>query len=364
MLVLDLDAFREVNELVGRSGGDAALRAVAARVGEALRPAALGRLGADEFGLAVPTSVIGRDDGEGAVVDASGMAERLVARIRAPLEIHGQSLRLTATVGGAVVHVPALADQALGVAESNLSAAKGHPDRLVVTAVSSAVPGRLSGPRLISDLSDAAEQDQLVLHYQTQHDLATGAVAGAESLIRWDHPSEGLLAPGAFLADASNHGLLPTITRVALAQGTRAARGWAAAGHEVPVSVNLSLGDLRRPSIVEEVLRALEASGAEPSLLRLELTEQTLLAEPERSLEAMTALRDEGIRFSIDDFGTGYSSLAHLRTLPVDELKIDRSFVAAMSLGGIEDAIVSTLVDLGHRVGVTVVAEGVEDAAT
>ncbi len=356
VLVLDLDAFRQVNEAVGRAAGDDVLREATARLGECSNPSAFGRLGADEFALAVPVGA----DGDAAEAEAGALIQRLAACLAEPLVVAGHRLRLSARFGGVVVRRDDLALQALQVAETNLRMAKDHPDRVVMSALERDPRRNRSTSQVAGDLHDALDRGELELYYQPQFHLETGIVVGAEALMRWNHPTEGLLLPRRFLRDATSGTLLPRVTRFALTQATRQAAAWRDGGHPIPVSVNLTLGDLRRHSIVDEVLDALAASAIDPSLLRLELTEHTILAEPERSLQAMRTLRGIGVEFSIDDFGTGYSSLVHLRTLPVREIKIDKVFVSGMPVHDIDDAIVTLVVGLAHRAGLTVVAEGIE----
>lgn len=358
VLVIDLNAFREVNDAVGRIGGDEVLRAVAQRIERSVQPAAIGRLGADEFGIALPLDHTGPDGRRHE--DPTRLAQQVIDELSAPMLVAGQKLRLSADIGGAVVPPTSTPEQALLAAETNLQQAKRHPDRVVITVLAPGSPAQRGGARLAGDLHDALARGELMLFYQPQYDLATNRVVAVEALLRWNHPTDGVLGPRSFLAEATRGTLLPRVTRFVLAEATRQAAIWRDAGNAISVSVNLSLGDLRRRSIVEEVLSAVRDSGISADLLHLELTEQTLLTEPERSLLAMRELRERGIQFSIDDFGTGYSSLVHLRTLPVHELKIDRTFVAGMCDGGIDDAIVSAVLDLGHSTDLTIVAEGIE----
>lgn len=360
ILVTDLDAFREVNASVGRVGGDDVLREVCDRIADAVSPAVIGRLGPDEFGVAM---AIERGDGEQLAI-ARSCADRIVSAVGAPLVVDGRRLRLSATVGGVVVRRTDQLDRGRAASEANLVAAKSHPDRVVLSVLSTQDKVDLSGTELVTALFDALERHELQLYYQPQYALADGAVVGAEALIRWNHPERGLLGPAAFLTEATRGSLLSHVTRFVLGEATGQVARWIDQGRDLSVSVNLSLGDLRRQGLVEEVLAAVEGSAIPPASLRLELTEQTLLVEPERSMRTIRELLDAGIGFSIDDFGTGYSSLSHLRSIPVQELKIDQSFTSAMLASEVDAAIVSAVIDLGHRVGVDIVAEGIEDAKT
>ncbi|MEQ8717639.1 MAG: EAL domain-containing protein [Acidimicrobiales bacterium] len=358
LLVVDLDRFVEINEEVGRTNGDAVLMEVGRRLGEATDPVALGRIGGDEFGLAVPLDASAGGDLR---AEAMRCASRVAEAIAEPLEIGGVRLRLSTSIGVALIGAHGDPDAALAAAEASLHSARTHPERIAVAAEGKHRVGKARASTIVSELRDAIERGELEVHYQPQCALDSGAVVGAEALVRWPHPTRGMLTPGAFLPFAEAHGLQGAITRVCLDDAARRCVEWNGDGHPMKVSVNLSLSDFRRDSIVDEVLAALERHGASAELFGLELTEHTLLAEPDVSLGAMRRLRDAGLHLSIDDFGTGYSSIAHLRMLPVDEMKIDRSFVAAVTKNEVDQAIVSALIGLGHRLGLSIVAEGIED---
>ncbi len=194
--------------------------------------------------------------------------------------------------------------------------------------------------------------------------LRTGAVVGLEALVRWAHPTRGLLLPGDFLPAVEQTGLIEPLTDCVLDIALAQIRTWMEQGLAVPVAVNLSARSVHRPDLPDRVLSALATHDVPPALLRLELTETALLAEPTRARDVLTRLHRAGVSLSIDDFGAGYSSMGHLKHLPVDELKIDRSYIADMASSAEDAALVRSVVDLGHELGLTVVAEGVEDAAT
>ena len=217
---------------------------------------------------------------------------------------------------------------------------------------------------LVADLRHAIERDQLVLHYQPQVDVRTGGFVAVEALMRWPHPERGLLAPDAFIPLAEQTQLIRPLTRWAIGAALRQAVAWQAAGMAIPVAVNLSAHDVQDPGLPEVVAELLAASGAPANQLRLEITESSLLADPERARENLAALRALGIRIAIDDFGTGYSSLNYLQRLPVDELKIDKSFVQSMATDEGARSIVRAVIDMADDLGLGVVAEGVEDRAT
>jgi diguanylate cyclase (GGDEF)-like protein len=356
LVLLDLDRFRDVNDTLGHGHGDLLIRQTAARLTESVGAGAtVARLGGDEFGVLLPD--VG--DGLGAVV----IAEALRVALRTPIEIDGVSLVVEASAGvsmypGDATDATAMlqhADVAMyvakqthrGVALYDRADDEHSPDRL----------------RLLADLALAIEDGQLVLHYQPKVRM-DGTVRGVEALVRWQHPSRGLLPPSEFIPAAERTGLIHPLTDVVLSQALAQARTWLDAGTPTPVAVNVSTRTLLDAGFVERVFALLAAHRMPAELLVLEITETTIMEDPDRALVVLTLLADAGVRLSIDDFGTGYSSLAYLKALPVHELKIDRSFVSGMS-GNVRDrVIVDSTVALGRRLGLDVVAEGVEDEAT
>jgi EAL domain-containing protein (putative c-di-GMP-specific phosphodiesterase class I) len=222
-------------------------------------------------------------------------------------------------------------------------------------------PTRLA---LLGDLRRALQEDQLVLHYQPKVDLDTGDVRGVEALVRWEHPQRGLVPPGEFIPVAEGTGLILPLTVRTLELAVAQARAWCDGGRPVQVAVNLSPRCLLEPEFSASVLSLLEQQGLPAELLRLEITESTIMADPAKALQVLTSLQRAGVSLSIDDFGTGYSSMAYLKRLPVDELKIDRSFVMDMLDNSSDSVLVRSSIDLGHNLGLSVVAEGVEDSAT
>jgi EAL domain-containing protein (putative c-di-GMP-specific phosphodiesterase class I) len=222
-------------------------------------------------------------------------------------------------------------------------------------------PDRLA---LVADLRHAIDRDELVLYYQPQVDVPTGELVAVEALMRWPHPERGLLAPDEFIPLAEQTQLIRPLTRWAIGAALRQAMTWQAAGIAVPISVNLSAHDVQDPRLPQVVAELLSLYGAPPQRLRLEITESSLLADPERAQENLAALRALGVRIAIDDFGTGYSSLSYLQRLPIDELKIDKSFVKCMATDAGARAIVRAVIDMANDLGLEVVAEGVEDRST
>jgi EAL domain-containing protein (putative c-di-GMP-specific phosphodiesterase class I) len=222
-------------------------------------------------------------------------------------------------------------------------------------------PRRLA---LLGELRRAIEHEQLLLHYQPKVDAHTGQVLGVEALVRWQHPERGLLPPGDFIPLAERTGLITPLTHYVLKAALQQCRQWCQAGHELAVAANVSARRLLDLSFPDEVAGLLAIWQVPARLLVVEITESTIMADPAHALEVLGRLDRMGVQVAIDDFGTGYSSMAHLKSLPVHELKVDRSFVMHMTSSASDAVIVQTTIDLGRNLGLRVVAEGVEDAAT
>jgi diguanylate cyclase (GGDEF)-like protein len=357
VLLIDLDRFKEVNDTLGHDYGDELLRAVSVRLASAFRNEdTVARLGGDEFAVLLPEVA----DQETAV----RQAERCLALLREPFVVRGFTLGVDASIGVVLSpHHGRAAHELLRAADVAMYEAKaGHLGVLVYDrSLDGHSPGRLA---LLGELRRALQEDQLVLHYQPKVDVAVGRVTGAEALVRWQHPERGLLLPGDFLPVAEGSGLILPLTMWTLEAAVAQARTWLDDGHGVQVAVNLSPRCLLEPGLPSQVRRLLDQHGLPSRLLRLELTESTVMADPDRAFAVVSQLRDLGVAISIDDFGTGYSSMSHLKQLPVDELKIDRSFVADMLADGNDAVLVRSSIDLGHNLGMAVVAEGVEDEET
>jgi len=366
--LVDVDRFGDVNELHGRAGGDLVLREIAGRL-EAAMPEALGvwRHGADEFAVVVLEDR--RDYAPGPLA----LAERVQAAVEAPvvLDEEGTRVGVELSVGVARVDIGRRADGEglsailLRAAEGALADAKSHPDRIAVRLEGGG--GRSADrARLVAELHEALAQDQLVVHYQPKVRLQDLRSSGVEALVRWAHPSRGLLAPGEFLGAVAEANLSASVLRVVLHDALGRTVEWLrnpACDPDFTVCVNISADDLRRKRFAEDLFGALDEHGVEPSRLCLELTEQTMLADPTGAREVVDRLRGAGVQVAIDDFGTGYSTLEHIRVFEVDEIKIDKGFVQRLGSSPADEAIVDSVLAITHRIGVRVVAEGIEDPA-
>ena len=356
LVLLDLDRFREVNDTLGHGCGDEVVLEMAHRLTRLAGPRDLvARLGGDEFAVLLP-------DVDG-VQDALLHAEALRSALRAPVRVGGVDVVLDARAGVSVHPLDAEDGPAL-LRHADVAAEQAKRTHVGVCAYDGALD-RHSTERLglLADLARAIAEGELVLHYQPKCDLS-GRVLGVEALVRWAHPQRGLLPPAEFVQVAERTGLVHPLTESVLDQALAQVRRWLDDGRELPVAVNISTRSLLQPGFAERVLTALGAHGVPARLLGLEITETTIMEDPDRALVVLTRLADAGIRLSIDDFGTGYSSLAYLKVLPVHELKIDRVFVAALTTSERDRVIVDSTVALGARLGLEVVAEGVEDEPT
>ena len=357
LLLLDLDRFKAVNDTLGHQAGDALLQQVAARLQGALRTSdTVARLGGDEFAVLLPGA-----DRDGAVQ----ATQTLLAALVAPVRLEGQTVQVGASIGVALA--PAQGREAAVLLR--------HADRAMYVAKRGGSGYAVYDSRQDDDHADAvlrAEElrralatDELALHYQPMVDLRTGRVTGVEALVRWAHPTQGLLAPEAFIPLAEQTGLIVPLTRWVLERALAQGAAWGRAGRPLAVAVNLSVRTMHDAQLPDTLGWLLRRYALAPGGVMLEITESVLLADPPQAQAVLTRLSALGVRVAIDDFGAGYSSLAYLKQLPVAAVKIDQSFVHSLGRTATKDrAIVRSIVELGHNLGLVVVAEGVEDEET
>src|SRR4051794_21805455 len=354
LLLIDLDRFKEINDGLGHSYGDKLLCQVGPRLRSVLRDGdTVARLGGDEFAVLLPSV-----DG---VAEAKAVAERLRLSLHRPFDVDGVALDVEASIG--IVLSPwhgTDTEELLRNADIAMYAAKELKAGAVVFEAEQHVtsPWRLT---VLGDLRRALEgSDELFLNYQPKYTLDGERIEGVEALLRWQHPAEGLIPPGEFIPVAEGTGIILQLTERVLSLALAQMRRWLDAGHAVPVAVNLSTRCLLDADLPDLVARMLAEYRVPADLLRLEVTESAVMGDAARCMEVLQRLHELGVKLSIDDFGTGYSSMAYLRRLPVDELKVDRSFVLGMTTNSADAVLVRTAIDLGHNLGLTVVAEGVE----
>jgi diguanylate cyclase (GGDEF)-like protein len=355
-LYVDVDGFKDVNDRFGHAAGDELLRIVAARLRSVIREGdTAARLAGDEFVVFV----------DGSTLDAGPqlVAERLLEVLRQPYDLTaeiGRELSVSASVGIAsgmrdsATELVRDADVALYEAK----AAGRNRYMLFQAAMQTAIQDRLS---IQMDLADALAEDRLLLLYQPAFDLQSGRVIGVEALLRWRHPTRGLLAPSEFIPAAEVTGLIVPIGRWVLNEACRQLAAWRAQGRELSMAVNISGRQLDGDELIEDVGTALQRWALDPATLTLEVTETALMRDPEAAAKRLGLLKELGVRIAIDDFGTGYSSLAYLRRFPADALKIDRSFIAGMATSKQSGALLNTLVALGKALEIETLAEGIED---
>jgi diguanylate cyclase (GGDEF)-like protein len=357
VMILDLDRFKDVNETLGHQQGDLLLVEVGTRLRTAVGPGGfVARLGGDEFAILLT----GTDDEDRAV----RVGRRLLRSLEQPVSLDGLEIEIGGSLGLALAPVHATDPAALlKRADMAMYDAKASTGGLRVYEPDPDAdnPRRLM---LVSELRTALHQDRIEVHVQPQARLATGEVVSVEALVRWNHPELGSVTPDEFIPVAERSGLIGLVTTRVLDQSLAAVADWRRQGIDLSVAVNLSTRSLHDADLLDEVSRLLRRHGVPASRLTLEVTESSVMADPARAIALLHQLRALGVRLSVDDFGTGYSSLSYLKSLPVDEVKIDRSFVTDLSAQGEDVAIVRAIVDLGRHLGLEVVAEGAEDQST
>jgi diguanylate cyclase (GGDEF)-like protein/PAS domain S-box-containing protein len=357
LLLMDLDRFKEVNDTFGHHFGDMLLKQVAFRLQNQLRPSdTVARLGGDEFAIVL------EDPHDAHMVAAT--ARRILNTLQQPFVVDGQVLEIGASIGIALCPEHGTdsrtllrrADVAMYAAKQSQLGYTFHRDD-----PESRTADQLS---LVVEMRHAIEQNEFELHYQPKLHLRSGLVTRVEVLIRWRHPKRGMLAPGLFVPIAERTGLIRPMSDWILDHALEQCRLWQDRGAPVHLAVNLSAKSLQDQALPSKINAMLTKWDVDPRFLKIEITESSIMADPAHALAIMSMLQSMGVRLSIDDFGTGYSSLTHLRQLPVDEIKIDQSFVTGMMSSAADESIVRTVIDLAHNLGKQVCAEGVEDEPT
>ncbi|UQX86967.1 EAL domain-containing protein [Jatrophihabitans telluris] len=353
LLLLDLDKFKEVNDSLGHHIGDRLLVGLGARLATLLRDYdLLARLGGDEFALLLT-------DVDQAQAEAA--ASRIHAELAAPFALNDIMIATDVSIGIALapehgMEVSGLLRRAdIAMYKAKRARLKSH---VYAAADESNGDDRL---RTLQELRTALHTDQFVLHFQPKLDLRTDEICGVEALVRWDHPRRGLVYPDGFLPLIEEGGMMPALTERVLALAVAQAADWAALGRPLPVAVNVSASSLVDDELPEFIAQRLAARQLPACMLKLEITEESLMDDRDRGRRILHRLRDQGIEISVDDFGTGYSSLAYLRDLPIDELKLDRAFVFPMADDARAAALVVSTIGLAHSLGLRMVAEGVEN---
>ncbi|HEY1313814.1 MAG TPA: EAL domain-containing protein [Steroidobacteraceae bacterium] len=358
VLICDLDRFKLINDSLGHRAGDELLQEVARRLNTVVRAAdTVARFGGDEFVL-IGTSIVDADD-------AAGFAARVMEVLQAPVRIADIDIHTSASIGIAMYPEDGISTQALlAHADAAMYCAKQRGrsnSQRYVTGMNAGTEDRV---QLESDLHNAVALDQFRLYYQPKVDIRTGEVRSAEALIRWVHPTRGIVSPADFIPLAEDCGMIGAIGDWVIREACRQTRAWQVAG--VPllrISVNLSASQFGDSGLVDSIRRELEGAALEARYLEVELTESVVMSDPEKSIAILEQLSSMGVLISVDDFGTGYSSMSYLRRFPIDKLKIDRVFIDEIVSRPEDASIVRAIVSLAHSLHLKVVAEGVETPA-
>lgn len=354
VLYLDLDHFKTVNDTLGHTAGDALLLQTSARINSVLRAEdVVSRFGGDEFVLACAFAN---------AADATHIAERVQAAVHAPLELNGKRVVVSSSIGIALY--PDHADDAAELilrADAAMYDAKESGRNAWILYNTNAHRPTVPAPEFESELLEAIEREEFVVHYQPIVDVVSGRLVGAEALVRWAHPQRGLLGPGEFIAFAENHGLIAPIGALVLQAACRQLGRIELQAHDdFSIAVNVSARQFTKPGFVASIAAAIESHGIEARRLEIEITESIVMSDIAAVRATLDSLERLGVKLSLDDFGTGYSSLAYLKNFPIHTLKIDRSFVTDVAHNFTDQAIAKTIVTLAHSLGMRVIAEGVE----
>jgi diguanylate cyclase (GGDEF)-like protein len=354
VMMIDLDRFKEINDSLGHPVGDDVLRQLGPRLTRAVgADGTVARLGGDEFGLLL-SPLVNRSA-------ATAMAERVGEVLREPFELESMSLRVDASIGIALAPEHGTTPQALlQKADVAMFSAKRARDSWQIYS-----PEHDQNTRdrleLMEDLRDAIHRGEMLLYYQPILDLTTNMVTSAEALVRWRHPTRGILEPARFLRLVEESGLMGDLTMVVLDQALTQQARWAADGYGLGISVNISAINLQDEELPDKVAAIIATRGVASNCVTLEITEDCFIADPDHAVDILRRLSALGVEISIDDYGTGFSSLTYLRRLPVSELKLDRTFLQDVLQDTRAVAVIGSTVDLAHALGLRVVVEGVED---
>ncbi|VAX14097.1 diguanylate cyclase/phosphodiesterase (GGDEF & EAL domains) with PAS/PAC sensor(s), partial [hydrothermal vent metagenome] len=353
MLLLDLDRFKEINDTLGHQLGDRVLQEVSKRLLSCLRKTDfVSRLGGDEFALLL----------SGVTLDyAREVAHRIIESLQTPLKIDSFQLHIGGSIGISLYPLHGeTPDSLIRCADVAMYESKRLSCGYVIYDPA-CDPNSINRLTLVSDFHDALEQNELNLHYQPKVEVKSGRVIGTEALLRWNHPEHGFISPIELIPLAEQTGMINDLTRWVLKTAMQQCARWDQKGHELNVAVNLSTWDLQDPQLAGYIKKLFEDCNIGPQHLMLEITESVMMADPEHAIETMNQLAGMGIQLAVDDFGTGFSSLAYLKKLPLHELKIDKSFVTDMCNNDHDAVLVRSTIDLSHNLGLSVVAEGVEN---
>lgn len=355
LLLMDLDRFKEINDTLGHHAGDQLLKQIGPRLEVELcdTPAMIARLGGDEFAILLPKI---RNPQRAVVI-----AHRIIDAIKAPFDIDGLHTEISASIG-----ISIYPDQATDVSTmmrcADVAMYYAKTEKLGITLytpdIDQHTPKRLA---MMNDLGRALREDQLTLHFQPKISISNGAVIGFEALLRWQHPELGFVPPGEFIPLVEMTDMINPMTKWVLEQSVMQAKRWQEQGYDFVIAANLSTQNLLDETLVDFICETLAFYECPPRLIELEITESSIMADPQRSLRVLESIHELGVGMSIDDYGTGYSSLAYIKRLPVDALKIDFSFVRNILVDETDDIIVHSTIQLAHNLGLDVVAEGVEE---
>jgi diguanylate cyclase (GGDEF)-like protein len=355
LLFVNIDRFKTVNDAFGPRLGDRMLQLVGTRIADCVERVGLaGRMGADEFAVVL--------DGLGHPAEATSVARRVLEDLQRPYDVDGRRVYASASVGiaaypGDGVHAATLFQKA-GIALTQAKRDGGNRLQVFQQEMQAAAARRL---QFETDLRGALERREFVLRYQPRYDAASGSVVGFEALLRWDHPGQGMIPPGEFIPILEETGEIAAVGEWVLRSVCEQIRAWELAKLQpLPVAVNLSASQFRHRSLDVAIARVIAETGVSAGLLELELTESSLMQDPEDAVRTLRHLESFGVKLSVDDFGTGYSSLAYLKRFPLDALRIDRAFVHDAPTNADDAAITTAIIQLGHALGLRIVAEGVE----